>query len=182
MIGLYALYGRKTFGGQTTRLSPVPDPTTSVGDSWRPVLASSIRSSFFVEVMEEAVHAHLRQPMLKILHSHGITRASSVSLHVLSSLLDKYLKSTVESCQEYANHAGRVNLNVYDVLESLEEMGTVLDDLRDYLEVECGVSRKEGDDNQLATTSAEVQGMLKYARAVNPRKEAELHEFGGKCL
>lgn len=130
--------------------------------------------------MEETLHAHLRQPILKILHSHGITKASSVSLQVFSSLLDKYLKSVVDSCQEYANHAGRPNLSVYDVLESLEEMGTVLDDLRDYLEVECGVSPGKPFDGVAVPSAAESSGIQKYAKAIGPRKEAELHEFKGK--
>jgi histone H3/H4 len=130
--------------------------------------------------MEETLQAHLRQPILKILHSHGITKASSISLQVFASLLDKYLKSTVESCQEYANHAGRTSLSVDDVLESLEEMGTVLDDLKDYLEVECGVASRNAADGAAVPPAAEPSGVQKYAKVLGVRKETELHEFKGQ--
>ncbi|CCA66465.1 hypothetical protein PIIN_00151 [Serendipita indica DSM 11827] len=127
--------------------------------------------------MEEALHAHLRPSILKILHSQGITKASSISLQVLSSLCDKYLKSLVASCQEYANHAGRDSLQVYDVFQSLEEMGTVLEDLRDYLEVDGGVQLSAGVDRP---AGADATGLQRYANVVSARKEAELNDFKGK--
>ncbi|KIM29154.1 hypothetical protein M408DRAFT_68102 [Serendipita vermifera MAFF 305830] len=126
--------------------------------------------------MEEPLHAHLRQPILKILHSHGITRASSVSLQVLSTLLDKYMKNVLVSCQEYANHAGRNGLRVQDLVSSLEEMGSTLDDLGDYLEIDCGV-RKEKE--RAGTNKDELLGLQRYAHVVGSRKEAELNEFKG---
>jgi len=128
--------------------------------------------------MDEPLHAHLRQPIFKILHSHGITRASSVSLQVLSSLLDKYMKDVLLSCQGYANHAGRNGLRVQDLMQSLEEMGCTLEDLEDYLQIEGGV-RKEKE--KPAYNNDEAMGLQRYANVVGPRKEAELNEFKGEC-
>jgi histone H3/H4 len=127
--------------------------------------------------MDEPLHAHLRQPILKILHSHGITRASSVSLQVLSSLLDKYMKGVLLSCQEYANHAGRNGLRVQDMMQSLEEMGCTLEDLEDYLQIEGGI-RKEKE--KPTYNSEELIGLQRYAHVVGTRKEAELNEFKGE--
>jgi histone H3/H4 len=127
--------------------------------------------------MDESLHAHLRQPILKILHSHGITRASSVSLQVLSSLLDKYMKDVLLSCQEYANHAGRNGLRVQDMMQSLEEMGCTSEDLEDYLQIEGGVRTEK---EKSTYNNEEVMGLHRYANVVGPRKEAELNEFKGK--
>jgi histone H3/H4 len=129
--------------------------------------------------MDESLYAHLHQPILKILHSYGITKASSISVQVLSSVLDKYLASLVASCQDYANHAGRTSLRVNDVMESLEEMGTLLDDLKDYLEQEGGVTRtKDGPTVPVQDQSA----LSRYANVTGPRKEAELNEFKGENI
>jgi len=126
--------------------------------------------------MDEPLHAHLRQPILKILHSHGITRASSISLQVLSTLLDKYMKDVLLSCHEYAHHAGRSGLRIQDLVSSLEEMGSTLDDLGDYVDIEGGVRR----DKDKAGINEESQGLQRYALAVGTRKEAELSEFKGQ--
>jgi Wiskott-Aldrich syndrome protein len=121
--------------------------------------------------MDEPLYAHLRHPILKVLHSHGITKSSSVSINVLTDVLDKYLKSLLGSCQEYANHAGRTSLKVNDVIHSLDEMGTTLDDLRDYLEIDAGIRGQEESNPK--------EGIQRYAYVVGPKKEAELNEFKG---
>ncbi|KAG8760541.1 hypothetical protein FRC14_002782 [Serendipita sp. 396] len=127
--------------------------------------------------MDESLHAHLRLPILKILHSQGITKASATSLHVLSSVLDKYLQSLLVSCQEYANHAGRCSLHVYDVLGSLEEMGTVLDDLKDYAETEGSLLAVESVDKTTGIPGIGLTGQQRYANMAGTRKDIELNEF-----
>lgn len=51
-------------------------------------------------------------------------------------------------------------------------MGTTLDDLRDYMDIETGNKAQEGPNAN--------EGIQRYAYVVGPKKEAELNEFRGK--
>lgn len=53
-------------------------------------------------------------------------------------------------------------------------MGTVLEDLRDYLEVDGGVQLSAGVDRP---AGADATGLQRYANVVSARKEAELNDF-----
>ena len=68
-------------------------------------------------------------------------------------------------------------MRVQDLISSLEEMGSTLEDLGDYLEIEGGI-RKDKDKANI--NGDEFLGMQRYAYVVGPRKEAELNEFKGK--
>jgi len=92
--------------------------------------------------MEEAVVGHLKLTIVRMLYSQGFTKSSTHTVAVLTDLLDRYLKLLVTSCTDYAHHAGRPSFNAYDTLLAMEEMGTTLDDMRDYCDAEARDTQK----------------------------------------
>lgn len=92
--------------------------------------------------MEEAIAGHLKLTIVRMLYSQGFTKSSTHTVAVLTDLLDRYLKLLVASCTDYAYHAGRPSINVYDTLFAMEEMGTNLDDMRDYFDAEAKDTQK----------------------------------------
>jgi len=92
--------------------------------------------------MEEAIVGHLKLTIVRMLYSQGFTKSSTHTVAVLTDLLDRYLKLLVASCADDAHHAGRPSINAYDTLLAMEEMGTTLDDMRDYCDVEAKDTQK----------------------------------------
>lgn len=92
--------------------------------------------------MEEAIVGHLKLTIVRVLYSQGFTKSSTHTVAVLTDLLDRYLKLLVASCADYARHAGRPSINAYDTLLAMEEMGTTLDDMKDYTDAEAKDTQK----------------------------------------
>lgn len=92
--------------------------------------------------MEEAIVGHLKLTIVRTLYSQGFTKSSTHTVAVLTDLVDRYLKLLIASCADYAHHAGRASVNVYDTLLAMEEMGTTLDDMRDYCDAEAKNTQK----------------------------------------
>ena len=92
--------------------------------------------------MEEAIVGHLKLAIVRVLYSQGFTKSSTHTVAVLTDILDRYLKLLVASCADCAHHAGRPSVNAYDTLLAMEEMGTTLDDLRDYCDAEAKDTQK----------------------------------------
>lgn len=101
----------------------------------------------------------LRAPIIKSLFSHGFTKSSTQTVYVLADLLDRYLKAVVGASAEFSSHGGRLSIAPHDVVLALEDVGTTLEDLRDY-------SNGEGKDAQ------------RYSQ-VSQRKQLELAELRG---
>ena len=113
--------------------------------------------------MEEAIVGHLKLAIVRMLYSQGFTKSSTHTVAVLTDLLDRYFKLLVASCADYAHHAGRPSVNAYDTLLAMEEMGTTLDDMRDYCDVEVKDTQKyTAALPKSAQELAELKGMSKY--------------------
>src|SRR5258708_7653967 len=92
--------------------------------------------------MEEAIVGHLKLTIVRTLYSQGFTKSSAQTVAVLTDLVDRYLKLLVASCADFAYHAGQPSVNVYDALLAMEELGTTLDDVRDYCDAEAKDTQK----------------------------------------
>jgi histone H3/H4 len=92
--------------------------------------------------MEEAIVGHLKLMIVRTLYSQGFTKSSTHTVAVMTDLLDRFLKLLVAPCADYAHHAGRHSVNVYDALLAMEEIGTTLDDMRDYCDAEAKDTQK----------------------------------------
>jgi len=114
--------------------------------------------------MEEAIVGHLKLAIVRMLYSQGFTKSSTHTVAVLTDLLDRYLKLLVASCADYAHHAGRPSVNVYDTLLAMEDMGTTLDNMRDYCDAEVKDTQKYTTTlPKSAQELAELKGMLNYS-------------------
>ena len=113
--------------------------------------------------MEEAIVGHLKLAIVRMLYSQGFTKSSTHTVAVLTDLLDRYFKLLVASCADYAHHSGRPSFNAYDTLLAMEEMGTTLDDMRDYCDVEVKDTQKyTATLPKSAQELAELKGMSDY--------------------
>jgi histone H3/H4 len=113
--------------------------------------------------MEEAIVGHLKLTVVRTLYSQGFTKSSAHTVAVLTDLLDRYLKLLLASCADYAHHAGRPSVSVYDTLLAMEEMGTTLDDLRDYCDAEAkDTQRYTATLPKSAQELAELKGKPNY--------------------
>jgi len=113
--------------------------------------------------MEEAIVGHLKLAIVRMLYSQGFTKSSTHTVAVLTDLLDHYLKLLVTSCADYAHHTGRPSVNAYDTLLAMEEMGTTLDDMRDYCDAEAKDTQKyTATLPKSAQELAELNGMSDY--------------------
>ncbi|EPQ55838.1 hypothetical protein GLOTRDRAFT_76055 [Gloeophyllum trabeum ATCC 11539] len=89
--------------------------------------------------MDVSTHKLLESATIRTLHGQNFSRSSTEATHVLTDLLSRYLTVLSQSCKKYAEQAGRLNLTVRDAGCALEEMGTSIEELRDY----CGSEGKE---------------------------------------
>lgn len=113
--------------------------------------------------MDEAIVGHLKLAIVRMLYSQGFTKSSTHTVAVLTDLLDRYLKLLVASCADYAHHAGRPSVNAYDTLLAMEEIGTTLDDMRDYCDVEVKDTQKyTATLPKSAQELADLKGMSNY--------------------
>jgi histone H3/H4 len=113
--------------------------------------------------MEEAIVGHLKLAIVRMLYSQGFTKSSTHTVAVLTDLLDRYLKLLLGSCADYAHHAGRPSVNAYDTLLAMEDMGTTLDNMRDYCDTEAKDTQKYTTTlPKSAQELAELKGMLNY--------------------
>lgn len=109
--------------------------------------------------MEVGSSKILESVVQRTLHAHNFSRSSSQAVQVLSDLLARYLSLLSLTCAQYAQHAGRTDMSIYDVILSMEELGLTPEDL---------VGFYESDGKELA----------RYAVATSRRAE-ELAEMRG---
>ncbi|KAG0706316.1 hypothetical protein DFH29DRAFT_995960 [Suillus ampliporus] len=70
--------------------------------------------------------------ILKILHTHRFSRASSQACVVLASLISRYLILLSSVCGSCAEFSGRSRVSIWDVLSSLGDLGVSLEELDGY--------------------------------------------------
>lgn len=86
--------------------------------------------------MESPIQHILDEVVSRTLHSQSFARSSTQACHVLSDLLARYLVLLTSTCGRYAEHAGRNSISARDVEATLEEMGTDVQELKDFLHLE----------------------------------------------
>ncbi|KIY47643.1 hypothetical protein FISHEDRAFT_74447 [Fistulina hepatica ATCC 64428] len=82
--------------------------------------------------MDLAAQRLVETSVHRILHAYSFSRASSVATASLGDLFSRYLLLLASTCSNYAQHAGRPHLTIYDALKAFEELGVSLDELTDY--------------------------------------------------
>ncbi|KAH7885876.1 hypothetical protein F5I97DRAFT_1809135 [Phlebopus sp. FC_14] len=73
----------------------------------------------------------------KILHAHSFARTSAQASSVFSNLLSRYLALVASACGRYAEHSGRSKLSIHDLIACLDEIGTNVDELKEYYATEA---------------------------------------------
>ena len=109
--------------------------------------------------MDTSAKKILENVAIKTLHAQGFSRTSVQTNAVLTDLLSRYLQTVAATAAKYAEHAGRRRIMVRDAVEAFDELGTSVDELKDY----CAT---EGRD------------MARYATQTTKRVE-DLNEFKG---
>ncbi|KAI0744680.1 hypothetical protein C8Q76DRAFT_700708 [Earliella scabrosa] len=107
--------------------------------------------------MDTSAKKILENVAIKTLHAQGFSRTSVQTNAVLTDLLSRYLQTVAATAAKYAEHAGRRRIMVRDAVEAFDELGTSVDELKDY----CAT---EGRD------------MARYATQTTKRVE-DLNEF-----
>lgn len=87
--------------------------------------------------MDGATQKLVESSIHRTLHAHSFSRASSVATHTLADLLSRYLHLLLQSCAQYAQHAGHTSINVHDALHALDDLGFSLDELKQYAQGEA---------------------------------------------
>lgn len=82
---------------------------------------------------EEYSRAIARVVAAQLAELEGFDAVQESSIEVLSELLLRYLSELCRSAHEYAEMAGRTDSNVADVVLALEDMGTTVPELQQYL-------------------------------------------------
>jgi len=83
--------------------------------------------------MDAAARSFLESATQRTLHAHNFSRSSSEASHVLSELLARYYTLLAGTCARYAEHAGRSSAVVTDAVRALDEMGTGVEDLSEFV-------------------------------------------------
>ena len=112
--------------------------------------------------METGAKKILETTTIKTLHAHGFAKSSTQANLVLADVLSRYLTHLSTTAAKYAEHAGRRTLTARDVVEAFGELGTSVEELKEY----C---------------AAEARDMARYA--VHSAKRVEdLADMRGACL
>lgn len=111
----------------------------------------SIRSS----TAEQYASSSLDTAILHLLSSAGFVRSSSNATHVLTEVLQRYFRLLAAHSAAYAEHAGRTEIAPLDLLRTLEEVGTSVEEVKQWA--------VEGDGKEVAwapkdSSGAEVLG------------------------
>lgn len=69
----------------------------------------------------------------------GAEACQESGVDILTDLLVRYITQLCSGAHDYAEVAGRTEFNVVDVLQSLEDLGTTADELRQYVELQVVV-------------------------------------------
>ncbi|KAL1749189.1 hypothetical protein HDZ31DRAFT_27882, partial [Schizophyllum fasciatum] len=115
-----------------------------------------------VKAMDGATQKLLEASVHRTLHSHNFARSSSLATNVLTDLLARFQLELARSCAQRAQHAGRASINPHDVLLAIEDMGSGLDELKDYL---------QGDAAEMARSG------YAYRMSMSTRRAEELAEM-----
>ncbi|KAH9922342.1 uncharacterized protein BXZ73DRAFT_51359 [Epithele typhae] len=86
--------------------------------------------------MDTSAKKILETATIKTLHAHGFARSSTQANFVLADLLSRYLANLSATVAKYAEHAGRRSIVARDAIEAFGELGTNMDELREYCAVE----------------------------------------------
>ncbi|RPD60727.1 hypothetical protein L227DRAFT_547024 [Lentinus tigrinus ALCF2SS1-6] len=85
--------------------------------------------------MDSGAKKILESVTLKVLHAHGFSKASTQANLVFADLLSRYLSIAAATVGQYAEHAGRRRIVPQDAVNAFGDMGTSVEELQDYCEV-----------------------------------------------
>lgn len=86
--------------------------------------------------MDTSAKKILENVTIKTLHAQGFSRTSTQTNAVLTDVLSRYLQIVAATAAKYADHAGRRRVMVKDAVEAFDELGTSVDELKDYCATE----------------------------------------------
>ena len=114
--------------------------------------------------MDAAARSFLESATQRTLHAHNFSRSSSEASHVLSDLLTRYYALLASTCARYAEHAGRSSVVVTDAVRALDELGTNVDDLSEFIEGEGKELQRYATSTARRTEELSVmKGLIPYA-------------------
>ena len=74
---------------------------------------------------------------IKTLHAHGFSKSSNHANILLADIASRYLANLAQTVANYAEHAGRHTISPADAVQAIDDLGTSVDELRDYCATEC---------------------------------------------
>ncbi|EJF60090.1 hypothetical protein DICSQDRAFT_137672 [Dichomitus squalens LYAD-421 SS1] len=86
--------------------------------------------------MDASAKKILETVATKTLHAHGFSKSSTHANLVLADVTSRYLAFLAQTVAKYAEHAGRHHISVCDAVEAIDELGTSVDELKDYCATE----------------------------------------------
>ena len=86
--------------------------------------------------MDTSAKKILETVATKTLHAHGFSKASTHANLVLTDITSRYLALLAQTVAKYAEHAGRHCISIGDAVEAIDELGTGVDELKDYCATE----------------------------------------------
>ena len=115
--------------------------------------------------MDTSAKKILETVTVKTLHAHGFSRSSTQANLVLADLLSRYLSNLSATAAKYAEHAGRRSIVAADAMEAFKELGTNMDELKDYCATESrDMARYAVHSSKRVEDLAEFKGAFSFTR------------------
>ncbi|KDN47979.1 hypothetical protein K437DRAFT_273563 [Tilletiaria anomala UBC 951] len=120
-----------------------------------------------------AVHAHsiLKTSTIGIISSTGFRKSSGNAVDLLTEILQRYIALLATTCVSNADQANRAQVAPRDLATALEELGSSVDEVREWVEVESSEEKELSKATGTHAKAAALKELMDATRAPAPASE-----------